>query len=115
MQTDRQTDRQVAVDVHGLRSELFAFAPVFVTRLRFPSLRSACLHPASFNHSNTFFFFVSNPPSCRCHGATCLSALEASHVQTHQADVECSCFSRYFYSILQLSVDVPTVCVACTI
>lgn len=43
-----------------------------------------------------------------------MSALEASHLQTHQAGAECSCF-RYFYSILQSFVDVPTAYVKCPI
>lgn len=107
MRTDGRTDGQVVVGVHGLCAEPFASAPVFVRRLRIPFLRSACLHPASFNDPPPPFFFFNRP-----HGATCLSAPEASHVQTHQADVECSPF---FLDIFTVFYSRLSVCVTCTI
>lgn len=54
LDADRQTDRWWWTCTG---SALSAFAPAFMTRLRFPSLRSACPHPASFKRSNTLFLF----------------------------------------------------------
>lgn len=69
--------------------------PCFMMCLCYPSLCSACLHLASFNHSSVSFFFSS---SWRCHRATrvCIWSLSFTNSPGRRWMFLFSIFLQYF-------------------